>query len=175
MGSINPVILLPDAIKQGGDGLADNLVGSVTLGSGQFCTNPGLIFVLDNEDTSAFIQTVSEKMEAKQAGTLLNKGTEQHLQANVAATAAKSSVSVKVGGQAIDDARICYPNTVMQTTVEAFMSDDELQREHFGPVTLFVVCDSVDAIKAAIETLEGNLTSTIHATDAGNRNGGSIV
>lgn len=165
MGSINPVVLLPNAIKQGGDSLADNLVNSVTLGSGQFCTNPGLIFVLDNEDSSAFIETVSEKMKAKQAGTLLNLGVRQHLEVNVSTTMGKDSVQIMTGGSSVEDARICYENTVMQSSVQAFIEDPDLQREHFGPVTLFVLCQSLDEMKSAFQTLEGNLTATIHATD----------
>ncbi|MDQ7024991.1 MAG: aldehyde dehydrogenase (NADP(+)) [Anaerolineae bacterium] len=165
MGSINPVALLPKAILQGGDSLADNLVNSVTLGSGQFCTNPGLIFLLDNADSNAFIETVSEKMQAKQAGTLLNSGVKQYLEANVSTTMGKDSVQIKTGGSIVEDARICYENTVMQTSAQAFIDDADLQREHFGPVTLFVLCQSLDEMKAAFQTLEGNLTATIHAAD----------
>ena len=165
MGSINPVVLLPDAIKQGGETLAENLVGSITLGSGQFCTNPGLIFVLDNDDSRTFIETVSQKMNAKPAGTLLNRGVKKHLQVNVAATMGKESVQVKTGGKPIEDERICYQNTVMQTSAQAFIQDHDLQREHFGPVTLFVLCESLDEMKEAFHTIEGNLTATIHATD----------
>jgi 2,5-dioxopentanoate dehydrogenase len=165
MGSINPVVLLPDAIKQGSETLAENLVNSVTLGSGQFCTKPGLIFVVDSDDSQAFIATVSDKMQGKQAGTLLNFGVQQHLQANVAATSSKDGVQVRVGGAVLEDERICYANTVMQTSAQEFIGDADLQREHFGPAALFVVCQSLDEMMAAIETLEGNLTATIHATD----------
>lgn len=166
MGSINPVVLLPDAIRQDGDTLAENLVNSVTLGSGQFCTNPGLIFVVDSNDSQTFIATVSDKMQGKQAGTLLNFGVQQHLQVNVAATSSKESVQVRTGGAVVEDERICYANTVLQTSAQEFIADADLQREHFGPVTLFVVCQSLDEMLAAIETLEGNLTATIHATDS---------
>ncbi len=163
MGSLNPVILLPGAIASSPDDLADGLVGSVTGGSGQFCTKPGLVFIL--KENAGFIERFSAKMRDKQPAVLLNEGVERGLLAGVAETAKNPAVSLKTGGTHIEDAGYCFANTVMQTTADAFLRDKSLQREHFGPVTIFIVCESPAEMQAAIEQLEGNLTATLHAAD----------
>lgn len=163
MGSLNPVILLPGAIASSPEGLADGLVGSVTGGSGQFCTKPGLVLIL--KENAAFVEQFSAKMVEKQPAVLLNEGVERGLMAGVTETAKNPAVTLKTGGTQINNAGYCFANTVMQTTANAFLQDKSLQREHFGPVTFFVVCDSMDEMQAAIEQLEGNLTATIHASD----------
>ncbi len=163
MGSLNPILLLPGAIAASPDRLADGLVGSVTGGSGQFCTKPGLVFIL--KDNSAFIEQFSRKMQEKQPAVLLNEAVERGLKTGVAETAKNDAVILRTGGTPIEDAGYCFANTVMQTTAAAFLNDQNLQREHFGPVTMFVVCDSLDGMTAAVEGLEGNLTAAIHATE----------
>ena len=71
---------------------------------------------------------------------------------------------VLTGGEASDDGdAFCYTNTVMQTSAAAIRADDRLQVEHFGPVTLFVLCDDGDDLRATVAALEGNLTTTVHA------------
>ena len=164
MGSINPVVLLPGAISQDSESLAEGLVGSVTLGSGQFCTNPGLIFVIDNSDTQSFIHSVIQKMTDKQPTTLLNSGVEAGLVKNVNQTVSQEHVEKLTGGHSVDGAGFCYANTVLKTNSTTFRSNPKLQEEHFGPVTLFVTCDSVDDIMTTIDVVEGNLTATIHAS-----------
>jgi NADP-dependent aldehyde dehydrogenase len=163
MGSINPMVMLPDAIKSRGDALAEGFVGSVTLGAGQFCTNPGLVLVLDGPETGAFIEKVTALMDEKQPGVLLNAKIESGLQRAVASTASAGGVQTLVGAQVIEGDPYCYANSVLQTTAADFIENPDLQNEHFGPVTMFVVCDSLDEMRAAINALHGNLTSTIHA------------
>jgi NADP-dependent aldehyde dehydrogenase len=165
MGSINPVVILPGAIERGGEALVQGLVNSVTLGSGQFCTNPGLIFTLESPQTSAYIDGVTRMMAEKAPGVLLNEGVEQGLKSGVTQTVNKSSVGTLTGGEVVEAEGYCYANTVLQTSGEAFIADSDLQREHFGPVTLFVVCRSLDELYEAIESLAGNLTATVHAAD----------
>ncbi len=164
MGSTNPTVILPNAISARGEEIADGLVNSVTLGTGQFCTNPGVVFVVDNEQSQAFILSVTQKMLAKQPATLLNSAIERGLARTVNQTKTKASVEVLLGGEAITTSEnFCYSHTVMQTTSSAFRDDIDLQEEHFGPVTLFVLCDSLNDLQATLHHLHGNLTSTIHA------------
>lgn len=167
MGSINPVVITQSALAARGDDIAQGLADSVTLGTGQFCTNPGLILMKNTEATQDFIKTVTTKMEEKPEGILLNGAIESGLKKAVSATASKSSVAVLTGGEAVADSDFfCYRNTVMQTTAEAVRGDVSLQIEHFGPVTLFVLCDDINDLKKTIDVLEGNLTTTIHAEDS---------
>lgn len=163
MGSINPVIILPDAIEKRGEAIAEGLVGSVTLGSGQFCTNPGLVLMIDSPQTQQFIANATRRMAEGQAGVLLNERIEQGLVQTVAQTASKSSVKTLTGAQPIQTEGYCYANTVLQTSAAAFRADEGLQAEHFGPVTLFVLCDSLEDLEATLPCLHANLTTTIHA------------
>lgn len=163
MGSVNPMVITPNALKVRGDAIAEGLVTSVTLGSGQFCTNPGLVFVIDNAESQALITRVGELMDERQPAVLLNQAVQDNLSRAVAETMARASVAERTRVDKVDAGGYCYPNTVLQTTSQAFMSDATLQKEHFGPVTLFVVCPTFDAMRQAIDAVEGNLTATIHA------------
>ena len=168
MGSINPVFLLPGAVRAGGDALAEGIVASVTLGAGQFCTNPGLILVQDEPDTAVLIDGITTRMSARAPGVLLNEAIQRGLAQTVAGTLARPDVVQLTGGAIVACAPYCFDNTVLQTTAAAFIQDDALQTEHFGPVTLIVVCASADEMQAAARRLHGSLSASIHAgTDEG--------
>ncbi|MBZ0281843.1 MAG: aldehyde dehydrogenase (NADP(+)) [Anaerolineae bacterium] len=163
MGSINPVVILPGAVSARAESLAEGLVGSVTLGAGQFCTNPGLILMLKSAETEAFIGLVRDKMAAREPGVLLNEQIGSGLEKAVSATLGRGRVEKLTGGEVASGEGCRYTNTVLQTTSAAFIADSALQTEHFGPVTLFVMCDSTADLEAAVQALHGNLTATIHA------------
>ncbi len=163
MGSINPSVILPGAIEARAESLAEGLVASATLGSGQFCTNPGLVLLLQNDQSAAFIHTVKDKMAARPVGVLLNAAIESGLEHVVAQTQSREAVHTLTGGIVPESESYCYANTVLQTTGAAFISDSLLQTEHFGPVTLFVVCQSEEELLRCVFALHGNLTATIHA------------
>ena len=164
MGSINPVVITQGALASRADEIADGLVGSITMGTGQFCTNPGFILLQDSAATRDFIATVTEKMQEAPAGVLLNETVAAGLESAVNQTIANPDISVLTGGEPLADSDyFCFSNTVMQTTAAAIRADDRLQVEHFGPVTLFVVCKDGYDLRVTVDALEGNLTSTVHA------------
>ena len=106
-------------------------------------------------------------MEAAPAGVLLNEAIAAGLNTAVSQTATHPQIEVLTGAEAISDSdTICYSNTVMQTTAAAIRDDDRLQVEHFGPVTLFVLCEDGADLRATVDALEGNLTSTVHAEES---------
>ncbi len=144
MGSVNPVFLLPGAVRAGGEALAEGIAASVTLGAGQFCTNPGLILVQEGPDSAALIDGITARMSARAPGVLLNESIQRGLAQTVAGTLARPDVVQLTGGAIVACAPYCFDNTVMQTTAAALLQDDALQTEHFGPVTLIVVCASED-------------------------------
>lgn len=167
MGSVNPVVITQAALAARADDIAEGLVGSVTMGTGQFCTNPGLILLEDSGASRDFITAVTEQMAAAPEGVLLNEAVASGLSSAVRQTAANPQIEVLTGAEAAADGeRFCYRNTVMQTSAAAIRADDRLQVEHFGPVTLFVLCDDRDELRATVATLEGNLTTTVHAEDS---------
>lgn len=166
MGSVNPVVITQAALANRGDDIADGLVGSITLGTGQFCTNPGLILLEDSAASQDFIAAVTDKMNAAPEGVLLNAAIEQGLQSAVSQTRDNPNISLLTGGDAVADSdSFCFRNTVMQTTASAIRADDALQVEHFGPVTLFVLCEDGEDLRETVNALEGNLTSTVHAEE----------
>ena len=166
MGSVNPLIITPAALASRGESIAEGLANSVMLGSGQFCTNPGLVLMEDSRAAHSFIQSVTRKMGAAPAGVLLNAAIESGLEKAVSQTKASPDVEVLTGGEGIADSDFyCYRNTVMQTTSAAIGADERLQVEHFGPVTLFVLCRDMADLRATVAALEGSLTSTIHAEE----------
>lgn len=165
MGSINPIVVTPEALAVRGDSIAEGLVQSVTLGTGQFCTNPGLVFVLDTEASHSFIARVGALMDQRQPGVLLSETIQKKLEQVVENTLAQPSVfEVTLADQTVPEG-YCYPHTVLQTTSAAFIADTSLQKEHFGPVTMFVVCPTVEDLLEAVDALHGNLTATIHAEE----------
>lgn len=164
MGSVNPVVITQGALASRADDIADGLVGSIIMGTGQFCTNPGFILLQESAASQDFIATVTAKMQEAPAGVLLNEAIAVGLASAVEQTKANPEISILTGGETIAGSDyFCFSNTVMQTTASAIRADDRLQVEHFGPVTLFVVCDDADDLRATVDALEGNLTSTIHA------------
>ena len=166
MGSINPVVITQAALASRADDIADGLVASVTMGTGQFCTNPGLILLEDSAASQDFIAAVTEKMDAAPEGVLLNAAIESGLQSAVSQTLDNPNISVLTGGEAVAESDFfCFRNTVLQTTASTIRADDRLQVEHFGPVTLFVVCEDGDDLRETVNALEGNLTSTVHAEE----------
>ncbi len=166
MGSVNPLVILPGALAERGAAVASGLADSVTLGSGQFCTNPGLVFVIESAAAQAFIAQFVDEMRQRQPGVLLNANVEQGLAQAVAGTLARPGVEALTGGAPIEADGFCYPHTVLLTTSDAFRADAALQAEHFGPVTLIVRCDSFDDLLATVECVEGNLTASVHAADS---------
>ena len=165
MGSVNPVVILPGAIQARGAALAEGLAASVTLGTGQFCTNPGLIFVLGGPESEAFIAQVVDRMQAAQPGVLLNRAIQDGLTQAVARTLATGQVQALTGAAPLDGPACRYAHTVLQTSSAAFRANEALQTEHFGPVTLFITCESLEDLHASLAALEGNLTATIHGQE----------
>ncbi len=163
MGSINPLLILPGAVTARAETLAEGLVASATMGAGQFCTNPGVVFMLDSTETQDFINLYRDKMAARSPGVLLNEHIESGLEHAVAATQARSTIHTLTGGFVVDGEAFSFANTVMKTSGADFVADLGLQAEHFGPVTLFVVCATADELTSALQALHGNLTATIHA------------
>ncbi len=167
MGSVNPVVITQAALAKRAESIADDLLASVTMGSGQFCTNPGLILLEDSPATQNFIASVAGKMQAAPAGVLLNEAIAAGLDTAVSQTKANPNIRVLTGGDISTESDFfCYRNTVMQTSAAAIREDDRLQIEHFGPVTLFVLCEDMEDLSATVDALEGNLTSTIHAEES---------
>ncbi len=165
MSSVNPVVILPSALKERGEEIAEELLGSCLMGTGQFCTNPGLIILEKNENTSKFVASIAEKFAASPSGTLFSAAGRDGL---------KDAIDILKNAGAEEIARaeagdgFSYPNTVLKVSGAGFLEDPEsLQQEAFGNATLIVEVDSDDQAIEVIQSLEGNLTGCIYSARDG--------
>jgi NADP-dependent aldehyde dehydrogenase len=167
LSSINPVCLLPGALAERAGQIAEEFTASCLMGTGQFCTNPGLVLLLAGPSTEAFIDQVRLKFEAAQPGTLLGAGVLDHLSGGVEALRA-AGAQVLAGGQLAQSAGYCYRNTLLRVTGRQFLAEPRaLQTEAFGNASLFVVAADAGELLRVLELLEGNLTGTIYSALGG--------
>jgi NADP-dependent aldehyde dehydrogenase len=160
MGSVNPVFLMPAQLQQDAEGMAQQMAASVTLGAGQFCTNPGLVFVLDDADTDAFASALEAAMQKTEPATMLNEGIFQNYEARKEKLFAESGVEPAIAVTSEEAAWKGCP-AVAQTSAEQFISNPLLHEEVFGPLTLLVRCKDYEEMKTAAAELAGQLTATI--------------
>jgi NADP-dependent aldehyde dehydrogenase len=164
MSSINPVLLFPAALAARGAAIGTAFVGSLTLGAGQFCTNPGLILAVEGEGLDAFLTAASTALANASAAVMLTPGIHKAYCEGTARFAAHKSVT-KVGeGQPAETLR--GQAMLFSTTAEDFLAHPELQDEVFGSSSLVVRCKDEAALRRVVEALEGQLTVALHI-DAG--------
>jgi NADP-dependent aldehyde dehydrogenase len=166
LSSVNPVVILPQAMEQQHEEIATEFTGSCLMGTGQFCTNPGLVVVLKSDATDSFISALSEQFSEAPIGTLLSAGVESSLESNLKILV-DAGAEIVVGNTSADSDRYCYANTLLRVTAQQFIADPEtMQTEAFGNSSLLVVTESLDEVNAVIACFEGNLTGCIYsATD----------
>lgn len=165
MGSINPVFMLSGALNHKAEELAAGLHGSVTLGVGQFCTNPGLIFVERAAAAKSFLQKLENLMASTPPGTMLTADLCSAYRASVEkfSKAAEVHRAVAVNAEA-GEGRAQAGAALFVTDAVTFLGNHSLMDEVFGPSTLVVECSSREQMLAAAKKLEGQLTATIHGT-----------
>lgn len=164
MSSINPVLLFPAALQNRAEALAQGFVASLTLGAGQFCTNPGLVIARKGPALDAFIGAASELIQRSPAQTMLTPGIFNAYESSVNALAENTRARIAAVGQRASD-----PNQgqahVFVTDAADFLADHSLQAEAFGAASLIVQCASDAEIRQVLEQLEGQLTATLHLDD----------
>ena len=165
MSSLNPVFLLPGALRERGAAIADGLKNSVTLGVGQFCTKPGLVFGLAGPDFEAFQAVLQKQFEAAAPATMLHQGICEEFQSGLERVTKVDEVRVLGrSAQAADPGRTQGTPIVLVTDAANFQRHPELSEEVFGPFTLCVTAGSTAELEALARGLEGQLTATLHGT-----------
>jgi NADP-dependent aldehyde dehydrogenase len=159
MSSVNPVFLLPDALAERAGELAEGFAGSVTLGAGQFCTNPGLVFAVGGTHLDAFLDMAAKAIEANPGAPMLTPGIARAYAEGVERLENHPDVDIVARGQEPDAAVGCRAALAV---VDAANFDPDLQEEIFGACSLVVRCDDLDQVVEAARGLEGQLTATIH-------------
>ncbi|WP_020526309.1 aldehyde dehydrogenase (NADP(+)) [Flexithrix dorotheae] len=165
MGSSNPVFLLPGAVKERGEAIAAGLAGSVTLGVGQFCTNPGVVIGLANEETDVLIAKAGEKMAEIDAGNMLTEGIRKAFDAGISRLKGEASIST-VGEGIKGDTYNSAQGQILKSDVKSLLANPDLAEEVFGPSSLVFSAESKAEMLEAARNLKGHLTATIHGTEA---------
>jgi len=164
MGSINPVFLLPGALTERADSIAQGLKTSVMLGGGQFCTSPGLAVGIGSPQFTRFSESLQELLKAAQPPTMLHPGIVQSFESGVKRIRAIEGVQTIPSSSSADNRKLEALPLMFATDFGTFMKHPVLGEELFGPSTLVVRCESRDEMLATARSLEGHLTATIHGT-----------
>ncbi len=174
MGSINPVLITPGAIANRAEELASTYANSITLGTGQFCTNPGLILTIDSPETRDFIKDLGAKATAIAPQCMLHPNIKKDFVKNGASVSSQSGVEV-VG--AIDgEVEPNYaPTQITAVAGKDFLANPKMHQEVFGPFSLVVKSKDEAELIEIINGLEGQLTGTLIAEKSEYQNLGGIV
>ena len=164
MGSINPVVVLPKALQNRGNEIANTYAGSITLGTGQFCTNPGLILGIAGEELSSFIGELGSKIKEINPSCMLHpnihgayeKGKQQVINQNEVTIVANLDGEIQTN----------YASQGVATVSgKTFIENSTLHHEVFGPFSIVVACENLEELEEIVAGLEGQLTGTIISDD----------
>ena len=163
LGSVNPMFLLPEAMKARAEGLGQGWAGSLTMGAGQFCTNPGIAVVQNGPDADRFTAAAVEALGKVGPQTMLTDGIAKSYQDGQARFESRNTVKPLLTTKSTG--RDALPN-LFEISGEQFLADHALSEEVFGPLGLVVRVNSMDEMQQLARNFEGQLTATIHM-DAG--------
>jgi len=167
LSSVNPVVFLPGAIAERGESLAAEFTGSCLMGTGQFCTNPGMVVLFSGEETDAFLTDLTRRFREAPVGTLLSESVCRSLHESHRILT-QAGAEILCGTGAADGVGYRVPNTLLRVSGAAFLRDaDTFQTEAFGNSSLLVVVSSLAEAAAVLEKLEGNLTGSIYSATEG--------
>jgi NADP-dependent aldehyde dehydrogenase len=162
MGSINPVVILPKALENRNEALAKTYASSITLGTGQFCTNPGLIIGIKSAAFNSFINQLSQEIMDINPSCMLHPNIKKAYKANKEKVMAQDHVVV-TADYASDVAENHAQQAVVSIEGNTFLENPSLHIEVFGPFSMVVQCDNALQLEQVIASLDGQLTGTVIA------------
>ncbi|RJG17885.1 aldehyde dehydrogenase (NADP(+)) [Massilia cavernae] len=164
MSSINPVFVLPAAMAGGAAKIGSGFVDSLTLGAGQFCTNPGLVVALDGPDLETFCDAAATALQGKAASTMLTPGI--HAAFNSGVERLSKADGVKLLGRGQQGTSACAGQAALFITdAAAFLANPELEEEIFGASSLVIRCGDIAQFRQVAEHLDGQLTATLFVAE----------
>ncbi len=164
MGSVNPVVILPNALKNRNEALAKTYASSITLGTGQFCTNPGLLLAIKSDALTKFVSSLANEIIKIEPTCMLHPNIIGAYEKNKSKMVSQKGLSVVSDFES--DVKTNYARQVI-TTVEGntFLENTALHQEVFGPFSMVVQCKNEEQLELIISKLEGQLTGTLIADD----------
>lgn len=163
MGSINPVYLLPGKLQEAADETAKMYAASITLSTGQFCTNPGLIIGIDGVDLDRFINVLGEAIKQVAPSDMLHTGIAKAFAANRAKALMQEQVTTVAVSVTPAKEEQGIP-TIASASAQAFLNNPVLHQEVFGPYSLVIKCRDMEEMLSVATMMEGQITSTLMAT-----------
>ena len=163
LGSVNPMFLFENAISNRGEALAKGWAGSLTMGAGQFCTNPGIAVLIKGEAAEKFVTTAKEALASVPAQTMLTDGIADAYRSGQKRIAESAGVREVLATSC--DLRDATPY-LYQTTAKEWLANEALAEEVFGPLGVIVIAEDQAEMLAIASSLEGQLTCTLHLDDA---------
>lgn len=165
MSSINPVVLLPETLKREAEGTASKLAASITLGVGQFCTNPGLIIAIEGDALNRFMAALAAAIRSTAPGTMLHTGIADNYSKKMAQALAQKGVSVE-GQSDVEAAGGQGRPMVASVPASEFLKNPKLAEEVFGPFSLVIRCKDLNELHAVVSHQHGQLTASIFGDEA---------
>jgi 2,5-dioxopentanoate dehydrogenase len=159
MGSLNPLVLLPDAVRQRGEQIAKELAGSILAGGGQFCTKPGIICIVG--ESGNFVENLTRSISATRSITLLSHWIRDSFEMRSKEWSKLAGVKALIKPVATGHAEISP--ALFEVAAETFVRTPSLQEEAFGPASLIVQCKGASDVEKVLNAIGGSLTGTIHA------------
>jgi 2,5-dioxopentanoate dehydrogenase len=164
MGSVNPTVILPGALRDNAASIAATMAGSITQGVGQFCTNPGLMLAIDNPYLVTFIDSLTAAISSTADAPMLTDGIAENYNRNLTEQLKANGVEV------LATVSVAQPShgkpTVARVSAANFVANPSLADEVFGPFSLLVVCRDHNELLSAIKSLSGQLTASLWATES---------
>lgn len=164
MSSINPVFLFPAALAQRGDDIARGFADSLTLGAGQFCTNPGIVFGIAGDAFERFCTAAAGHVAAKPALTMLTRGIHEAYERGVSSLQAHPHLEQLARGAS--GSKCMGSPALFRTSAKRFAAAPELSEEVFGASSILIACTDMREMLDVAHRLEGQLTATMHIDPA---------
>ena len=165
LGSVNPVFLLPGALAQRAPQIAEAFVTSLTMGVGQFCTNPGLVFGVQGEGLTTFLEKTSALVKAAAPASMLHGGISNSFDSGVARLVATNGVKMVARSETPASKEASQATvTLFSTDASNFEKEASLKEEVFGPTSVVTHAGTKEELERIAESFEGQLTAAIHGT-----------
>src|SRR5579871_5448765 len=175
MSSTNPVFILPGALRDRADAIATGLHGSFTLGAGQFCTKPGMVFLPQGSDAGTFTEKLRQLVNGSASFHLLTNAIHSSYESETARRKTEATARLIAGApQNASAAGFAACSMLFETDARSFASS-KLEDEIFGPTTLLIRDSTKDQLLAIARSLEGHLTATIHGTEEDMRDFADLI
>lgn len=175
MGSLNPVFVLPGALKARGAEIAQSLGRSMTLGVGQFCTKPGLAVGLRGPDLDFFLEALAAFVSSTPPGTMLHAGMAERYRSGLQGRRRVPGLRLAGEAPSREGPEAQALAAVFAAEARSFLEDAALREELFGPAAVVVACESRERLEEVARRLEGQLTVTIHGTEEDMREHASLL